>query len=103
MSDYKRALGPEGIHIVVGGSMARVFQLLLLRPWLSMSEGKKMVVLAHDPNKDLAFLAELLEAGKVVPVIDGRYALDEVPEALRQIGEGNVRGKSVISMSETSR
>jgi NADPH:quinone reductase-like Zn-dependent oxidoreductase len=72
ISDYKRALGPEGIHIVVGGSMARVFQLLLLRPWLSMSEGKKMVVLAHDPNKDLAFLAELLEAGKVVPVIDGR-------------------------------
>jgi NADPH:quinone reductase-like Zn-dependent oxidoreductase len=68
-----------------------------------MTGNKKMVILAHEPNKDLAFLKELLEAGKVVPVIDGHYTLSEVPEALRHLGEGHVRGKAVITVRGASR
>jgi NADPH:quinone reductase-like Zn-dependent oxidoreductase len=103
MFDYERALGPKGIYVFVGGSMARVPQLLLLGRWLSVTGSKRMVILIHEPNKDLAFLRELLEAGRVVPVIDGPYALSEVPEALRHLGEGHVRGKAVITVRGASR
>ena len=97
--DYKRALNPKGIYAMVGGSMARMFQLVFLGPLISMT-GKKMGVLLHKANKDLVFMKELFEAGKVVPVIDRRYPLGEVAEALRYFGEGQARGKVVITMEE---
>ncbi len=99
--DYKRALNPKGIYAMVGGSMARMFQLVFLGPLISMT-GKKMGVLLHKANKDLVFMKELFEAGKVVPVIDRRYPLGEVAEALRYFGEGQARGKVVITMKEYS-
>jgi len=98
--DYKRALSPKGIYVMVGGSMALMFQVLFLGSLISMTTSKKMGILAHKPNKDLAFMKELLEAGKVVPVIDRRYPLSEVPEALRYFGEGHARGKLVITLEE---
>ena len=96
--DYKRALSSKGIYIMVGGSLARIFQVMILGPLTSMIGSKKMGLMMHKPNKDLAFLKELFEAGKVVPVIDRCYALPEVPEALRYFGEGHTRGKVVITL-----
>ena len=101
--DYKRALSPRGIYVMVGGSMARIFQVMFLGPWFSMISSKKMGILAHNPNKDLAFLKELFEAGKVVPVIDRRYTLSEVPEALRYFGEGHAKGKVVITLEHNNK
>jgi NADPH:quinone reductase-like Zn-dependent oxidoreductase len=98
MFDYARALRPKGVFVIVGGSMARAFQALFLGPWISLTGSKRIRLLMHKPNKDLAFLKELLEAGKVVPVIDRRYPLSEVPEALRYLGEGLVLGKVVITV-----
>jgi len=98
--DYKRALSPKGIYVMVGGSMALMFRVVFLGPLISMTTSKKMGILAHKPNKDLAFMKELFEAGKVVPVIDRRYPLSEVPEALRYFGEGHARGKLVITLEE---
>jgi len=96
--DYRRALGPKGIYVVAGGTIAQMFQATLLGPWISMAGSKKMGGLsAKVSQKDLVFIKELLEAGKVRPVIDRRYPLDEVPEALRYLGEGHARGKVVIS------
>ena len=63
-----------------------------------MTGSRKPGILMHKPNKDLSYLKELLEAGKVVPVIDRRYPLQEVPEALGYFGEGHVRGKIVITL-----
>ena len=57
----------------------------------------------HKPNKGLAFMKELLEAGKVLPVIDRRYPLSEVPEALRYFGEGQARGKIVITLEHNNK
>jgi len=57
-----------------------------------------MGILVYKPNKDSAFLIDLIEAGKVVPVIDRRYPLSEVPEALRYLGEGHTLGKVVITV-----
>jgi len=94
---YKRALRPHGSYFAVGGSAARLLQILFLGPWIRRSTGKKIRVLAVQPNlEDLVYVAELCEAGKVVPFIDRRYSLSEVPEALRYLGEGRVKGKVVI-------
>ena len=95
--DYKRALSPNGRYFAVGGSLATLFQILLLGPWIRMTTGKKIRVLAVLPNlKDMIHVTELCEAGKVVPIIDRRYQLSEVPEALRYLGEGRAKGKVVI-------
>ena len=96
--DYKRALSPTGIYVMEGGSTPRIFQTMLLAPLISMTGTKKMGILAHKPNKDLAFVIELFEAGKVVPVIDKRYPLGEAAEAFRYFGEGQAKGKIVITV-----
>jgi len=97
--DYRRALGPKGIYVVAGGTVAQMFQAMLLGPWISMAGSKKMGgVSAKVSQKDLVFIRELLEAGKVRPVIDRRYPLSEVPDALRYLGEGHARGKVVITL-----
>jgi len=104
LSDYKRALSPKGIYVMTGGSMAQVFQAMLLGPWISMAGSKKMGALSSRPNqKDLVFMKELLEAGKVVPVIDRRYPLSEVAEALRYLEEGHARGKVVITLEHNNK
>jgi NADPH:quinone reductase-like Zn-dependent oxidoreductase len=94
---YKRALRSNGSYFLTGGSVATILQILLLGPWISMIESKKIRILAVQPNlKDMVYITELYEAGKVVPVIDRQYPLSEVPEALRYLGEGRVKGKVVI-------
>jgi len=104
ISDYKRALSPRGIYVMTGGSMAQIFQAMLLGPWMSMTGSKKMGALSARSNqKDLAFLKELIEAGKVVPVIDRCYPLSEVAEALRYLGEGHAKGKVVITLEHNNK
>ncbi|MBI1767241.1 MAG: NAD(P)-dependent alcohol dehydrogenase [Bacteroidetes bacterium] len=96
--DYIRALSPKGIYVTVGGSMVRLFQALILWPWISMISKKKIRIVALKLNKDLAYMNELFEAGKVKPVIDGPYRLDEVPKAFRLFGDGAHKGKVVITV-----
>ncbi|MFT6331162.1 MAG: NADPH:quinone reductase-like Zn-dependent oxidoreductase [Bermanella sp.] len=97
--DYQRALSPTGIYVMVGGSMALVNQLLLLGPFLSIFSSKKMGLLIHNPNpKDLKFMQQLIEEGKVAPIIDKRYPLVEVSDALRYFGSGQAIGKVVITI-----
>ena len=104
ISDYKRALSPEGNYVCTGGSLTQIFQSMLLGPFISRSGGKKMGNSAANPNqKDLVFIKELLEAGKVVPVIDRRYPLSEVPEAFQYFGEGHARGKVVITVEHNNK
>jgi NADPH:quinone reductase-like Zn-dependent oxidoreductase len=102
--DYRRALRPEGTYVMVGGGMAQVYEAMLLGPFVSMTGRQRLVNLsAMSDQEDLAFVGKLIEAGKVVPVIDRRYPLEEVPEALRYYGEGHSRGKVVISVRQESK
>jgi len=99
ISAYKRALRPEGTYVMTGGSEAQMYQAMILGPWISMTGSKKMGNLLERPNqRDLVFLKELLEGGKVVPVIDRRYPLSEVAEAIRYLEEGHAKGKVVITV-----
>jgi len=97
--DYRRALSPNGICVVVGGSVAQLAQALLLGPLISRTGSRKMgAMVAKINQRDLVFLKELLEAGKIRPVMDRRYPFSEVREAFRYFGEGHARGKVVITM-----
>lgn len=96
--DCRRALSPSGRYVLVGGSMARIFQAMFLGPLISLASTRKMGILLAKPNKDLDFINELIKSGKVVPVIDKRYPLSEAPEALRYLGEGHAKGKLVITL-----
>jgi NADPH:quinone reductase-like Zn-dependent oxidoreductase len=98
--DCARALGPKGTYVTVGGAMSRLFQALLWRPWISMTTDKKIRIVVLKANKDLAYMRELFEAGKVIPVIDGPYSLSQVPEAFRHFGEGRHKGKVVITLEQ---
>jgi NADPH:quinone reductase-like Zn-dependent oxidoreductase len=101
--DYKRALSPKGIYVMLGGSMAQMAQTLLLGPSLSKSGGQKMSsMMAQVNQKDLVFLKELIEAGKIAPVIDRSYPLSEVPEAFRYLKAGHARGKVVITLEDNN-
>ena len=94
-----RALSPNGSYFAVGGSAATILQILLLGPWIKRTTGKNIRILAVRPNlEDLVYVTQLCEAGKIVPVIDRRFLLSEVPEALRYLGEGRAKGKVVITV-----
>jgi len=101
-ADYKRALNPKGICVVAGfTTMSRMlFQVLFLGAWASMTGNKKIGAFGTvNVNKaDLSFMQELLESGKVTPVIDRRYPLSEVAEAIRYLEEGHAQGKVVITV-----
>jgi NADPH:quinone reductase-like Zn-dependent oxidoreductase len=95
--DYKRALRPQGIYVMSGGSMTQVLQAGILGNMVSEKGGRTLVNLAATPDRqDLAYVKELIETGQVVPVIDRRFPLHELPEALRYYGQGHARGKVVI-------
>jgi len=95
-SDCRRALSPQGIYVTTEFSPA----LVLRGQWISMTGSQKMVPLPPKPpsKTDLAFMKELLEAGKVTPIIDRRYPLSELPDALRYLEKGHARGKVVITV-----
>ncbi len=95
---YLRALNPNGTYVTVGGSMARLFQAFFLGSLIRTLTKKNTRVLALEPNKDLDYVNELFETGKIKPIIDGPYELSETPEVLQRFGQGIHKGKIVISI-----
>src|SRR5436305_12131976 len=103
ISEYKRALNPEGVYVMTGGSDAQLFQAMLLGPLISRTGRQKMGNSAHKPNqKDLIFMKELLEASKVKPVIDRRFPLRDVADAIRYLEAGHAQGKVVITVEQNN-
>jgi NADPH:quinone reductase-like Zn-dependent oxidoreductase len=105
---YLRALRPKGRYVMVGASNAHLFhamrQVMLLGPVISRMGSKKVVLLvvARPTLKELVLVKELLEAGKVVPVIDRQYPLRETAEAIRYLEQGHARGKVVITVDQNN-
>ena len=103
LSACRRVLNSKGTYIAVGGPGSRWMIGLLARSItglvLSRFVSQKLVMfLARSNKEDLTIMHELMAAGKVTPVIDRRYRLSEVPEAIRYLEEGHARGKVVITV-----
>jgi NADPH:quinone reductase-like Zn-dependent oxidoreductase len=92
-----RALKPGGVYATVGGSMPRLLQALPLAPLISRAMGKHIRIVVLKPNKDLGYMSELFEAGKLKPVIEGPYRLADIADAFRLFGAGDHKGKIVVT------
>jgi NADPH:quinone reductase-like Zn-dependent oxidoreductase len=107
LSAIRRILNPKGIYIGVGGpswSMIGLLAGLLKALVLSRFVSQKFVtVMSRRSKEDLTVMREIIEAGKVTPVIDRRYSLSEVPEAIRYLEEGHARGKVVITLEHNNK
>ena len=98
MFNYTRALCPNGIYVTVGGSVGLLLQALILSPWISLICKKQIRIVALKTNKDLLYINELFEAGKIKPVIDGPYKLNDFLEAFKLFSKAAHKGKVVITM-----
>ena len=96
---YARALNPNGTYVTVGGSTSRLLQVLILGPLISRLYNKRVRVATLKPNKDLAYMNELFDAGKLEPVIDGLYKLTDMPDAFRHFGTGDHKGKIIVTVA----
>jgi NADPH:quinone reductase-like Zn-dependent oxidoreductase len=98
--DYRRALAPQGRLVVGGGGTPQMLQALLLGPLLSRTSNNKIEsFLVKITSSDLTYLKGLCEAGRLIPVIDRRYTLSNVADAIRYLAEGHARGKVVINIA----
>ena len=96
---HARALTPNGTYATVGGSIARLLQTLVLGPLIARLDHKHVRVVGLKPNKDLAYINGLFEAGDLRPVIDRSYELADLPEALRFFATGDHKGKIIVTMA----
>ena len=102
LADLRRALTPRGTLVLVGGSggkwfmgIGRALRAVLVSPFV----GQRLRLFLSKPRgADLVALKELIDAGKVTPVIDRTFPLRETPEAIKYVGERSTQGKTVITV-----
>jgi len=104
LSDYKGALSENGTYVVVGGTLRQIFSGMLLGSLMTINSTKKLKSMgaAKSDADDLAFIAGLINAGKIKPVVDRCYPLDESAEAMRYVTDGHAKGKVVITVGSES-
>jgi NADPH:quinone reductase-like Zn-dependent oxidoreductase len=110
LSGFRRALQPKGICVMIGGGgpndgglvgpMARPVKALLMSPFISQKMGMFMAELN---KKDLTTLGDLMQSGKVTPVIDRTYPLSQIAEAIRYLEQGHARGKVIITIAQDNK
>ncbi len=93
---YQKSLRPNGVFIMIGGTVSSILQAAFIGPLISITSKRKLGILVHQPNKNLDALIKLYEQGILQPIIDKVYPLSETPEALSKLGAGHVKGKVVI-------
>ncbi|KAA3636760.1 MAG: NAD(P)-dependent alcohol dehydrogenase [Bacteroidetes bacterium] len=98
-SAYLQALFPGGRYISVGGTVRGLFQMLIAQKRLSRKSGKSLQILALKSNEGLEYIHDLFEAGKIDPVIDGPYPLEQAPMAIQRFGDAVHHGKVVVKIS----
>jgi NADPH:quinone reductase-like Zn-dependent oxidoreductase len=98
--DYMHVLNPGGMYATVGGSIPRLLQSLVLGPWVSFTQKKSVRVVSLRPNKDLVYINQLYETGKIKPVIDGPFPFNDFLKAFQLFEKGQHKGKVVINIEE---
>lgn len=97
---YRRCLTHNGVFVMIGGSIPSLLQAGLLGAMLSKKDGKRLGVLIHQPNKNISMINALVQAGKLKPVIDKVFTLQQLPDAMKYFGSGKVKGKIIVRMGE---
>lgn len=97
---YLKALKPHGKYVTVGGSSAKLLQMLYLNPLLRIFSKKRLKLTMLRTNKDLDFIEGLLEENRIRCVIDGPYPFDDIPLAVQRFGDATHIGKVVISVGK---
>ena len=110
LSAFRRVLNPNGILVMIGGGgpndggligpLGRPVKALLLSPFISQKMG---MLMAELNKKDLTILGDLMQSGKVTPVIDRTYPLSQIAEAIRYLEQGHARGKVIITMAQANK
>jgi NADPH:quinone reductase-like Zn-dependent oxidoreductase len=101
LSHYRRVLTPNGKYVMTGGSGTQMLEAILFGPFISLTSKQQMGNLLYRPSQDdLMCLKELIEAGKVTPVISKIFPLNEAAEAFRYYGAGHISGKIVITIHQ---
>ena len=101
LNAYAQALRPGGTFVWAGGDLKVLFETMVMGPWVGRKGDKKLTSLSHHPSQDdLVYVAELIGAGKVKPVIDRCFPLQETAEAFRHYDAGHMQGKVVIAVLE---
>ncbi len=98
LSAYKRTLTPNGIFVMAGGALTQLISNMVFGSLMSIGSKKMRHLFAKQSTKDLEFVMKLVEEGKVKPIIDRRYPLDETAEAMRYLSKGHARGKVIITI-----
>jgi NADPH:quinone reductase-like Zn-dependent oxidoreductase len=98
LTDYSRSLAPGGMYMTTGGDTVRILQVVLFGRIVSRMTKKKFKLVILKPNKDLAYINELFETGRIKPLIDKQYSLKELASAFRYFGAGHHKGKVVITV-----
>ena len=102
LGDYKRALAPGGVYVMVGGSTSQIMQAVIFGS-LRSGGGKKLTNLMAKPNAaDLAIITGWIEAGHVKPIMDRTYPFEQTADAIRYVEEGHARGKVVVTLGAAS-
>jgi NADPH:quinone reductase-like Zn-dependent oxidoreductase len=101
LSAYKRVLAPHGIYVCAGGTLPQIFESMLLGSLVSQKGGKKLtnMGISEVKQEDLRTLGDLLQSGKIAPVIDRSYPLDEIVEAMRYVEDTHPQGKVVLTVA----
>jgi NADPH:quinone reductase-like Zn-dependent oxidoreductase len=98
LSAYRRKLNSGGIYVMIGGALQQIFKSIIFGSLLSSGSKKFHFLAAKSNQKDLEFLSKLVEDGRIKPVIERRYPLDNTAEAMRYLGEGHAKGKIIINV-----
>lgn len=101
-TDYLRALKPGGSYVTVGGDSGLVMKIMRQGKRLAKKHGKTLRVLGLKPNQGLKEFTGMIESGKILPAIDKRYPLKEVPNALQRFYESKQEGKIIINVEEST-
>lgn len=99
LTTYKRLLTSKGIFVSVGGALSQVIKTLVFGSFLSIGGRKMRFLAAKQSPKDLEFIIKLVETGKIKPIIDRVYPLQQTAEAIKYLSQGHARGKVLIAIN----
>jgi len=98
LSAYRKVLADHGTYVMIGGGLSQIFKSLVFGRFLSLGSRKMKFLAAKASKTDLEFLVKLVEQGKIKPVIDRRYTLENTADAMNYLGKGHSAGKAVINI-----